>query len=83
VQHSGAEDVRVIVRQTEHLLSLSIQDDGKGFDPSQERGMGLLGIQERVANLGGRFSLESQTGQGTELRVDLPVPIVERARTAG
>ena len=44
---------------------MSVQDNGIGFDPHQEKGMGLLGMEERVERLGGRFRVESQPGHGT------------------
>jgi signal transduction histidine kinase len=52
-KHSQAQEIRVIVRQEIDGLSVSVQDDGIGFDPAQEKGMGLLGMEERVARLGG------------------------------
>jgi signal transduction histidine kinase len=73
VQHAGARNVKVTVRQENDRLLLSIEDDGKGFDVQRERGMGLLGIQERVSYLAGRFSVESAAGQGTLMRVMLPL----------
>jgi signal transduction histidine kinase len=73
VQHAGARNVKVTVRQEYDRLLLSIEDDGKGFDVQRERGMGLLGIQERVSYLAGRFSVESAAGQGTLMRVMLPL----------
>jgi signal transduction histidine kinase len=54
-------------------LRLAIEDDGKGFDAQQGRGMGLLGMQERVGYLGGRFEVESAPGKGTSLKVTLPL----------
>ena len=45
----------------------SDQDNGIGFDPKSEKGLGLLGIAERVGALGGRFHIESQPGEGAVL----------------
>ena len=73
VQHSEASMVRVSVRQEPDRIWLTIQDDGKGFDTHLERGMGLLGIQERVSHLAGTFSVESQPGSGAILCVVLPL----------
>ncbi len=76
VQHAGAHNVRVTIRQELSRLLLSVQDDGKGFrSPEKERGMGLLGMEERVGHLGGTFSVESEMGRGTVLRVALPLAI--------
>jgi signal transduction histidine kinase len=73
VQHAVAHTVKITVRQQSGQLFLSIQDDGKGFQVERTRGMGLLGIQERVGHLGGRFAVDSAPGKGTELRVSLPL----------
>ncbi len=73
VQHAAARHVKVAVEQHSDSLRLAIEDDGKGFDAQQGRGMGLLGIQERVGYLGGRFEVESAPGKGTSLKVTLPL----------
>ena len=73
VQHANARNVRITVTQEPDRLSLSIQDDGKGFNPRQERGMGLIGMEERVSALGGRLIVESASDEGTLLRVALPL----------
>ncbi len=65
VRHSRATLVRVVVREDADGLSVSVQDNGIGFDPSQEKGMGLLGMEERVERLGGRLFVKSQPGHGT------------------
>jgi signal transduction histidine kinase len=72
-RHSQATAVRVRVQQDASGLSLSIQDDGKGFDVGQTKGLGLLGIEERVARLGGRFHIHSTPGSGTILAAELPL----------
>ena len=73
VQHSEAGMVRVTVQQEPNRILLAIQDDGKGFDAGQERGMGLLGMQERVSHLGGTFSVESLPGNGAIVCIVLPL----------
>jgi signal transduction histidine kinase len=50
-----------------------VQDDGRGFKPEIERGLGLLGMQERVTNLGGTFQIDSHLGRGTLLAIALPL----------
>jgi len=72
VQHSQASMVRVTVQQEPNRILLAIQDDGKGFDAQQERGMGLLGMQERVSHLSGTFSVESLPGNGAIVCIVLP-----------
>ena len=71
-RHAHASAVRIRVQQEPHRLTLSIQDDGQGFDVNQMKGLGLLGIQERVAQLGGSCHVHSEPGSGTVLTVELP-----------
>lgn len=73
-RHSNAGTVRVRVQQAGGRITLSIQDDGLGFDTAQMKGLGLLGIQERVNRLGGICRVHSSPGRGTVLSVELPVP---------
>jgi len=74
VQHASARIVKVTVRQEADRILLEIQDDGKGFNAREERGMGLLGMQERVSYLGGSFLVESEPGRGAVVSIALPVP---------
>ena len=77
-RHSGAHQVRIYiaerVEEQNASLRLSVQDDGKGFDPSQERGLGILGMQERVMRLGGTLEVNSKPGRGTIVTFELPLP---------
>jgi signal transduction histidine kinase len=73
MRHAEARTVRVSIHLDDGRIYLSIQDDGKGFAPKEERGMGLLGMEERVTHLGGSFAVESEPGEGAILRVILPV----------
>jgi signal transduction histidine kinase len=70
-RHAQAKTVRIQVQQTENALVLSIQDDGKGFNPAREKGLGMLGMEERVKHLGGTFQVTSEQGQGTLLSIVL------------
>jgi signal transduction histidine kinase len=72
-KHAGAKMVRVTVLQEPSRLLLSIQDDGHGFNPATDRGLGLLGMEERVTHLGGSFQVDSKTGRGTLLTIGLPI----------
>jgi signal transduction histidine kinase len=82
VQHANARNVRIAVTQEPDRLLLSIQDDGRGFNPQQERGMGLIGMEERVSALGGRLIVESASDEGTLLRVALPLSQVVASNAA-
>jgi signal transduction histidine kinase len=74
-RHSGAKSAVVTVRQSGSSLFLSVEDDGSGFDPGQTRGLGMLGMEERVRQLRGQFEVRSTPGKGTVLRVTLPLSI--------
>ncbi len=73
--HADATVVQILVevRGRSHV-TLSIVDDGIGFDTSERSaGLGLLGMRERVSMLGGEFSVTSALGQGTTIRVTAPI----------
>jgi signal transduction histidine kinase len=72
--HAGAKDARVSVVQDAENITLEINDDGHGFNADRVRGMGILGMEERVKRLGGSFSINSAPGSGTTVRVTLSVP---------
>ena len=74
-RHSRATTVRIRVHRQNGWLILCIQDDGVGFNSRQVKGLGLLGIEERVARLGGTFEIHSEPGSGTILTVELPATI--------
>lgn len=65
VKHANTTEVRVSLRQTAEGLSVSVQDRGVGFDAVHNKGMGLLGMEERVTQLDGLFRIESTPGNGT------------------
>ncbi|MEO0409297.1 MAG: sensor histidine kinase, partial [Cyanobacteria bacterium P01_A01_bin.135] len=72
-RHSQARSVRVEAYISDDGLSLSLIDDGAGFDPALPySGFGLRGMQERVQLAGGWMSIKSTPGQGTALRITVP-----------
>jgi signal transduction histidine kinase len=73
-KHAYAKNVRIVVRQEPNHLQVIIADDGKGFESNRVRGLGLVGMKERVSQLGGTLRVDSDPGRGTSLRVDLPLP---------
>lgn len=86
VRHAHAAYVEVSLRREQQRLSLVIRDDGAGFDLEgvQSRGMsglhlGLLGMHERVALLGGALAITSAPGRGTEVRAELPLGDTQRS----
>lgn len=74
VRHARAKNVHVNLRCTGRTLQLVVQDDGQGFAPEREKGLGLLGMEERVAYLHGSLHVDSRPGQGTTISVELPLP---------
>jgi len=72
-RHARASVVQVAVHGEPEKILLSVQDDGSGFDTVRVRGLGLLGMEERVKHLGGTFDIDSKPGRGTLLQVALPL----------
>ncbi len=72
-RHAQASAIQVSVKSSPNSIRVSVQDDGSGFDPVRTRGLGMLGMEERVRHLGGTFDIESQPGRGTLVKVELPV----------
>jgi signal transduction histidine kinase len=73
-KHAHANHVLVALRCNANTLSLSVEDDGQGFDAQtavsvsrQPQSIGLMGMRERLELLGGRLEIKSQPGQGTRL----------------
>lgn len=75
VKHARARNVSILLTRKNGRVSVMIEDDGQGFDPARARadGLGLLGMRERAALLDGTLSLESSSGAGTTLVLDVPV----------
>ena len=73
VRHAKAKSVRIHLGRLGDNLLLTIQDDGQGFTPAREKGLGLLGMEERIKHLRGSFCIESARGAGTSIRVELPL----------
>lgn len=80
-KHSAATHVEIRIRQFESGLDLSVADNGKGFQtdlhgaPMGKAGLGILGMRERVAGLGGELRLESAPGEGTQVSIRLPLTL--------
>jgi signal transduction histidine kinase len=72
-RHARAKHVQIQLRQNGNSLRLTIQDDGQGFAPERDKGVGLLGMQERIGRLHGTFGIQSEPGKGTMIKVGLPL----------
>jgi signal transduction histidine kinase len=72
-RHANARTVEVEVKREDHRVIFSVRDDGAGFDPRFVRGLGLLGMEERVRRLGGLLEIDSQPGRGTRITAELPL----------
>jgi signal transduction histidine kinase len=75
-RHANARKAEVTLRQTTQALEVRIHDDGCGFDTRSSRhgGLGLIGIEERVRELGGELQIESEPGKGSALTVRFTLP---------
>lgn len=73
VRHAGAATAIVRLRREERRVTVSVEDDGGGLDATSPRGLGLRGVEERVAVCGGTFSIRSRPAGGTTLAVEVPV----------
>jgi len=71
-RHAGASTVKVTLKRHGNLLSLTVQDDGVGFDVSTAKaGLGLESMQHRATRMGGHLTLSS-TDRGTRITLDFP-----------
>jgi signal transduction histidine kinase len=75
-KHARARTIAVAVTGQPALVTVRVEDDGVGFDPDSvtHTGTGLLGIEERVRELGGSVAIRSKPGRGTRINVTLPLP---------
>ena len=76
LKHAEATRIRVELRQSEGSAALEITDNGLGFDTvvaRQRGGLGLLGLEERAAAIGGLLFIDSHPGSGTLIRVEVPL----------
>jgi signal transduction histidine kinase len=71
--HSEAKNAKVSVVQTADKIIVEITDDGRGFDPQRMRGMGILGMEERVRRLAGSVTIQSAPGKGVSVKAELPI----------
>jgi two-component system sensor histidine kinase UhpB len=78
IRHAGATQVRVSIGRQGEVVTAGVEDDGHGFDRDHVmraggRGLGLYGMQERAAYLGGRVTITSRPGFGTRIQAEIPI----------
>jgi len=78
-KHAVATRVDIRLEIVPEAASCSVKDDGRGFDlqavldKKGERGLGLIGMRDRLSALGGQLTIDSAPGRGTELRIIIPM----------
>jgi two-component system sensor histidine kinase UhpB len=72
-RHSGADEVRLCLQVENGALSLSVDDNGHGLDPTRPAGRGLIGMRERVAAFGGVLELRAGEPRGLSVRATLRI----------
>jgi signal transduction histidine kinase len=70
-RHAGATRVELQLQRAGSSLRMMVSDNGRGFDVRQTRGLGLVGMQERVEALGGCYEIQSKRDAGTQVLVSL------------
>jgi signal transduction histidine kinase len=81
-KHAHATTCRVFLHRLPHSLLVTVEDDGKGMlpvawrdDNGERPGIGLVGVRERVTQLGGRLEVDTHAGKGTRLTIELPIAV--------
>ncbi len=75
IKHSNATTVSVKIKQTENTVSITIEDNGKGFEVENiSSGLGLVGLKERSQLLNGELLIDSAIGKGTTIEVKIQMP---------
>lgn len=81
IKYSGADRITVSLKQVENELMITVKDEGKGFDPklaearssNLESGRGFFNMYERTEYVNGSLEIQSEPGQGTTVRLTVPV----------
>ena len=80
-RHSGASEARVTIARNARSLTITVADEGVGFDPADPTsvGIGLTGMQERAALFGAHLRIDSEPGIGTRITVRAPMSAADAA----
>lgn len=75
IKHSNCKNIEISISNSVKKLNISLEDDGSGFDSKKEAttGMGLINMKNRIQIIGGRYSLESDSNNGTKLLLEIPL----------
>ena len=73
-RHSGASRARVTLGTAGGEAWVEVEDDGRGFEPGETAGMGLVGMRERAHALGGTLEVDGERGEGTRVLLRVPLP---------
>lgn len=72
-KYAEATEVQIQLKSTPEGIYLTVEDNGRGFDPNQNpSGFGLRGMQERIAGVNGHFQLITSPGNGCRIKVEIP-----------
>ncbi|MBI2857822.1 MAG: ATP-binding protein, partial [Chloroflexi bacterium] len=79
-RHARAKEAEIVLRFKKTSISVSVSDDGSGFDVDEAirskerpRGLGLLGMKERVELVNGTLEMASRIGGGTQISIEIPL----------
>ena len=75
LKHAGAKTALVQLVRSQEALSITVEDDGKGFDPAileGSAGIGYLNLRNRVAWLNGSIDIQTDPAKGTSVNIELP-----------
>jgi len=75
VKHAAAEHVSIVIAQRGDTVAATVDDDGTGFDAERVRpeALGLTGMRERLALVGGTLEIETSLGRGTTVAAQVPL----------
>lgn len=87
-RHAKAHKVKITMKEDSQAIHVLIRDDGTGFDvdgvmrsPYQDRGLGLVGMNERAVLLNGALNIASEVGHGTTIKAEIPFRTIETAES--
>jgi len=81
IKHSSAKEASVLIKRTDRTISVTIWDNGKGFDLVRNgisEGLGFLGMHERIQSLGGIIDIQSVIKNGTTIKIEIPIDEYEK-----